>query len=343
MGVFVFVLVSGKVIRDGPELLMVGGVSGWMLLELMSFLVMYVFVYALPLGLLTATLLVLGRMSSQREIVAMKASGLSLFNISIPIFFLAAVGTFLSVGINTYLAPLSKSRYKEKIANVIKEDPNKFIQKGAFVKDFPGYIIYIEDKEGAEMRGLWIWGQVPGGGVKGLLRADHGIFSYQDDCQCLLLTLFNGIAEHRDGDASNLLLFEELPLRLPLKLGSEKKRGLGDMQLLTLPELFALKKVTKDPAEKIQIMTEIQKDIAAGFSVFALVTLAIPLGIKASRKETYANLVLAVILAGAYYCSLIMLTWFDNRPDLRPDLLVWIPNIIFQLLGFFWFWRVNKH
>ena len=127
MGVFVFVLVAGKVIRDGSELLAVGRVSFTLFLELFGMLVLYVFTYALPLGLLTAILLVLGRLSSQREIVAMKAAGLSLYRIAIPIFFIAILGTAMNLAINCYLAPKSKNTYKVRIANVFKDNPGDYI------------------------------------------------------------------------------------------------------------------------------------------------------------------------------------------------------------------------
>jgi lipopolysaccharide export system permease protein len=60
----------------------------------------------------------------------------------------------------------------------------------------------------------------------------------------------------------------------------------------------------------------------------------VPLGIKVSRRETSANLGVALILALSYYFLTVMTQWLDNYPNLRPDLLLWVPNIIFIVVAF---------
>jgi lipopolysaccharide export system permease protein len=68
--------------------------------------------------------------------------------------------------------------------------------------------------------------------------------------------------------------------------------------------------------------------------------LAIPLGIKVGRSESYANFMLALGLALVYYLGIIIIGWLEKNPSLRPDLLIWIPNLIFQALGFYFFNKV---
>lgn len=118
------------------------------------------------------------------------------------------------------------------------------------------------------------------------------------------------------------------------------------MYMLTSSELLDLKNEVKEQGDwgtQIKVQTELQKDFATAFSVFSLVAIAIPLGIKASRKETYANLALAVLLAGAYYGLLIMATWLTDHPQFRPDIVVWLPNLIFQVTGLIWLVKANKN
>lgn len=96
-------------------------------------------------------------------------------------------------------------------------------------------------------------------------------------------------------------------------------------------------------AEIAQIDTEIQRKFAMAFSVLALVLIAVPLGIKASRAETYANLGIAVVLSMLYYGMIILVTWFDEMPNLRPDILIWIPNIVFIILGLYLLKKANRN
>ena len=44
----------------------------------------------------------------------------------------------------------------------------------------------------------------------------------------------------------------------------------------------------------------------------------------------------------AYYFCMIVVGWVDNRPELRPDLLMWLPNLVFQSLGIWMLVRVDR-
>lgn len=78
------------------------------------------------------------------------------------------------------------------------------------------------------------------------------------------------------------------------------------------------------------------------FSIFSMVVLAVPLGIKASRSETFANVAIALALAMSYYMMIVVISWLEKYPHMRPDLLIWLPNIIFQAAGCVLIWRSSK-
>ncbi|MFR6033157.1 MAG: LptF/LptG family permease [Bacilli bacterium] len=88
---------------------------------------------------------------------------------------------------------------------------------------------------------------------------------------------------------------------------------------------------------------QIQRNFAMAFSIFSMVVLAVPLGIKASRSETFANLAIALALALSYYLLIVLISWLEKYPHCRPDLLVWIPNLLFQSLGVILIWRSSKN
>jgi lipopolysaccharide export system permease protein len=94
--------------------------------------------------------------------------------------------------------------------------------------------------------------------------------------------------------------------------------------------------------QRIRIQTAIQEKFATAFSVLSFALIAIPLGIKVSRKETSANLGIALVLAMSYYVATVAVNWCDTHPEWRPDLLMWVPNIGFQLLGGWMFYKVDR-
>lgn len=358
MGMFIFVLVVGKIIRDGQDILLIGKVSPWMLGELIIMLILYVINYALPLGFLTAILLVLGRLSAQREIIAMKASGISIYRIALPVLILGLIGSCLSIFVNAYYAPYAKTRYLKDLRKVLQEDPLQYIRERVFIKDFPGYVIYIGKKDKNELHNIWLWEVDSAGAVKNFIKAKKGEFGFDAASGDVLLSLHEGTGEMRDlkdlEDFQNasipILSYDEFSIRLPFgSLFGQKNISSKKLATLTVFELYDLKKEyrnseeSSNTAEIAKIDTEIQRKFAMAFSVLALVLIAVPLGIKASRAETYANLGIAVILALVYYGMIILVTWFDDIPGLRPDLLIWLPNIAFMILGLYLLKKSNRH
>ena len=68
----------------------------------------------------------------------------------------------------------------------------------------------------------------------------------------------------------------------------------------------------------------------------------VPLGIKVSRRETSANLGVAVLFALGHYFLTKMIGWLDHYPAYRPDLLLWLPNLIFIGVGIWLFRRIDR-
>ncbi|MCH9009322.1 MAG: LptF/LptG family permease, partial [Chloroflexi bacterium] len=136
---------------------------------------------------------------------------------------MALIGVVLSLVINNRYAPEAKSRYKNILANLVREDPLRFIVERTFIKDFPGYVLYVGSKKGSELRDFWIWELDDEYRALRVLRAKSGRFDYDEDSDTLILTLKNASAELRSESRPDDLqtiyptaFFKETRLRLPL-------------------------------------------------------------------------------------------------------------------------------
>ena len=112
---------------------------------------------------------------------------------------------------------------------------------------------------------------------------------------------------------------------------------------MTLHEIMKERKKAPSRAGKIVANLEIQKEAVMSFAILSLILIAIPLGIKLSRAETSANIVLAVALALSFYFIVMAISWLESKPNLRPDILIWLPNVVFQCLGIVLFKQSLKH
>ena len=368
VALFVFVLVLGNIFRAALGELLAGRLGVSLFMYLVALLIPSVVPYALPMGMLTGILLVFGRMSAQSEIVAMKSCGRSIYAMTAPVLFLAMGACVLSFFINFYYSPSSSYAYKNAIKNVIRENPLKFIKAGAFVKDFPGYVIYANkaDETNNELLGFRIWELGADGRASAFIKADKANITFDRASDEIVFVLKNGAAERMPADDPEKLdkplpsaKFESLLVRMPLaRVLGETYKAYKKPGVMTFDELIAARdtwhkvplenfppeqRAKRARRDRIEINLQIQENFAMAFSIFSLVMIAVPLGIKASRSETFANLAIAVALAMTYYMMTVGISWLKKYPEVRPDLLIWIPNFLFQGVGAMLIWRSSKH
>jgi lipopolysaccharide export system permease protein len=361
MGLFVFVLLLGNAMRDIAELVAAGKLDLMVFLKLMGLLIPYVAAYALPLGVLTGTLMALGRLSSQQEITAMKSAGISLYQIASPVLVISFIGMIAGVVVNLHYAPQSRLAYKHLMVRAISENPIGFIEERRFIREFPGYVIYMGDRDGPVMKDFWIWELDDEKRVKLFLRAKEGEINFDKTDNALVLTLRDGTAEQRDDSGSEgladepmrSLFFGELPIELPMgKIFGEKSQRQARIKEMTFSQLMVKRELAlaeETEAEKgisknrMKVQMHMQKSFAMAFSVFSLAIFGVPLAIQVGRKESYANLAIALIIAMTYYFLIIAVSWLEGARAMRPDLLIWLPNLIFQAVGFYLIQRANRH
>jgi lipopolysaccharide export system permease protein len=82
--------------------------------------------------------------------------------------------------------------------------------------------------------------------------------------------------------------------------------------------------------------------LASAFSIFTLSLLAVPLAVRVGRSETFVNAVVALLVALSYYLLAEMAKSVKD-PAFRPDLLVWLPNLIVLALAVVLLRRASRH
>lgn len=355
VGLFTFVLLAGNALRDLLGYVLAGQVTPGTFAKLLLLLVPYVGAFALHIGVLTGVLLVLGRLSGNSEITAMRAAGLSLGYVARPVWVVAGLGALAALAVNFYYMPLARTAYRETLVEAVRSNPLRLLVPRTFVRDFPGVVVYVGEKEGTRVEDFWIWELDDAKRVTRLAHAQRGRVDFDEDENKLVLVLENVSVETRNernpedfSTPTPIATIDSMAVDLKLDnlLGTGwKKEKLG---WLTLPELLRLRDRLAaeggDLAQRVKVQMTINDKAANALGVLAFAIIGVPLGIKVSRKETSANLGIALLLLMTYYFfSKGVIGWLEGYPALRPDLLVWLPPLAFSVFGVLLFRRLGRN
>jgi len=358
---FAFVLMSVNVLRDLLGPLLSGQLQLLMVGRLVLLLVPVVISYALPLGMLTGVLLTLGRLSSDGEITAMRAAGLSIPRIALPVLALSVLCVALGLKINFESMPTAKVQYEKELLAAVRANPLSFIVPKKFIRDFPGYVVYIGSRKASDLRDVWVWQLDDERRVVRFVRAESGRVDYDDAANDFIITLANARIEDHDRkkpeDFSRPLMVNSFgqvePVRLPLSKYFGTPTVHQKLAWMTYGELRAEKgRLGREPvkpgmekerrSEIMKVELTIQDKLSMAAAIFTFAFIGIPLGIKVSRRETSANLGIAVLLGLGYYFITVVVGWLDQHPEYRPDLLLWAPNLALAALGFWLLRRLDR-
>jgi lipopolysaccharide export system permease protein len=366
VAVFMFVLLLGDALKEILPLLIKGRVGLVTILKIIALLMPFVGVYALPMGLLTATLLVFGRFSADQELTAARASGISLLSLVTPVLLLSLFCCVISAWINTDLGPRSRVECKNLIFQLRTELVNAQLPEGRFIRDFPGYIFYVEKNRNGNLQGVMIFKLENGTNVETTLRAPRGRFETDATNKQLVLHLFDARSVTLNGSHVGITSFPMLTLNFDVNTATNQlsKPRISDMtfwqlqnELRDLEQRFNLPSAAADPSElQVQlrevakqraeltepVRVEIHRQIAFSFACFGFTLIGIPLGIRMHRRETNIGVAMALGLVLIYYSFITLGESLSARPEFMPHLILWLPNFIFQAVGAVLLWRANR-
>lgn len=361
-GAFIFLMVTSSVINQVAGAMASGRLSGSDGLFLVGLLFPGFIPYALPLGILTGVLMAFGRMGSQHEITAMKAGGVGLVRIARPVLIFAACLALLSAWLNLEVAPRCNTEFRRLLVGSARENPASIINPGELNRQFTGVVIRAGGRDGDVLSDFWLWRVDGKGHLTQTVHADEARIvrvTNKAGEAVLRANLRNARMQTRPagddsfGQPASFATAALTSLEFPAS-GIYKSGGVFERKLrwLTTAELLDAMdkgwKVTPDSTPKeiaqgrMLAATQLMAHLAGAFSVFSLTLLAIPLAVRVGRSETFVNASVALAIALSYYLLTEAVRYVKN-PALRPDLLVWIPNLIVLALGVTLLRRAARH
>jgi LPS export ABC transporter permease LptG len=288
-----------------------------------------------PLCILLSVLITFGVMQRSNEITAIKATGISIYRIVIPVL---VASTFLAAGLfffDQFYLPYANKR-QDALRNQIKGKPAQTYlnpdRKWIFGQHSTIYYYQFFDSDRDQFDSLSVFQFDPA-----TFSLTHRIYAdrahWDDGLRRWVCTqgwerTLRGAAidEYRPYDVSTFAVVNEPPtyFKKEVKQSSEMnyaelRRYIGDLQ--------------QSGFDVIRLRVQLQKKLAYPAISFVMAVLAIPFSLSAGRRSTITGVATAVSIAVVYWTVAGLFEAMGNISQLPPFLAAWSPDFIFALLG----------
>lgn len=315
--------------------------------------------FTIPIASLFSALLLFGRLSSDSELAALKSGGLSLWQIVSPLLLVSLGLSALCFYVNAEVYPKTTYANRRLIKGLGVEDPVRLLEEGRFVRDFPGYVIYVGQKSRRQVRDLVVYElDRETGRATSCVRARSGEMSVDKASGILEIDLRDVRIEIPDRDEpdnaakTRYLDARNYPIRLDFRalMGrkevSKKRKNKSFSELVyTIRNPGISKGIWLD--EKLQKrrrgrhLIELSERTCLAVAPFTFILLGIPLGIKSHRKESSAGLIMSLAIVFLFYLFFVIADALEDKPELHPWLISWIATFVCQAGGLWLLRRSN--
>lgn len=180
------------------------GLGIFELIELIFYLSMTVVPLGLPIGVLIASVMVMGNLAERYELSSFKSAGVSLLRVMRPLVVVVTFITFFSIFCSEILMPWANLQFYSRFYDIRRSKPTVTFEEGVFNDEFNDYTIRIgkKDADGRHIHQVLIYGNK--GGNANLInqtRARSGEMYNTPDKQFIVMKLYDGIQYQETGNS----------------------------------------------------------------------------------------------------------------------------------------------
>ena len=287
-------------------------------------------VVTFPISLLASSELAIGRLSTDGEITAMRAGGISLRRVMIPFLIAALAISILAFLINDYIVPEANHISQNIIREIVLKKGPPNIRRNVFFRDAENRYFYINlfDEENMLMQDIMVY-ELTREKFPRTITAKKGKWVV-DTWKLENGTIYN---YDEEGKITYEMSFETLDIIVK-----------EDLQKFFRNQRTPQEMSSKDLRQQIEILQQAGADTknfevdlymkySIPFSGLIFVLLGVPLGLRVKRGSKATGIILSIVLVLLYYIFLSATRSFGRGDILTPVLAAWLPNIVFGVLG----------
>ncbi len=310
------------------------------LVQLFFYLSPFFLLLVMPIATMLAVFLTFLRMSTDNELVALKASGVSLYQLLVAPLIFSLLTAFVAMFISYNGLSWGMDQFKTKIFELINSQTKLTLQAGIFNQQFPGLTFYannIEDEGNGDLRFVFVQDRRQKG-ININIVADRGRLIIDQERDELRVSFENGHIYRRDAKKLDVMQFGTYTIRLSLghllgnfNIDEDKASEMSVEKLTALrdtPEKFPHLKINPN-----KVRMELTKRQAMPAGCFVLGLFAMPIACIFRGMRQQYGLILSMGLFMVYYAMFSFAASFGESGVLAPEIGMWGTNWLFLLVA----------
>ena len=341
LGALCFIVLTKEMLRL-VELLVSKGIGIMAVFNIVIHLMPSFLVLTLPIACLISTITAFGRLSYDKELIAIRAAGVSLLRIALPVFIFSFLIFLLTVYFSQWGQPWSNVSLKRIAINLIKDQISLALDKGVFNEPTEGMIVYVPKPEkGQKAKGVFIADQRDP--AKPLIITANTFSMLQDPRQKelgfrlskgMIHAIPNDIKQHHQITFSTYDLKMDLPDSL--KVTKPERRGYD----------YLINKLNKEgwrDSNTLRRLMEYYKDLGFPIATLILGVLGLPVGIISKRSGRMGGFAIGVLIMVGFFILNIVGEFLVTKLILHPFAGAWFPDIILLIITIILFYKASQH
>lgn len=307
-------------------------------------------ILSLPIGFLVAIMVVYGRLSSDREVIAVESAGFPVSVLIWPTITAGILFSFFLIFFWDITLPWGNVSFLKLNYKIINEKSSIVLRQRSFIKDYDGYVLYVGEKDENNdiLKSVTVQLLDDKGYPYRVIVAKTGRMTQNPKNYHVMMNLTDGVMQ-QIGSLKNQNMDEFFQMGFhtcSLDLSAHKMKGgpgfFGDPRNISIRELvnqIAEQKQQKKDTHYYEV--EFYKKFSMPFSALAFVFIGIPLALLA-RAGSFTGPIFAVALVFIYW--IFDLLGESGAGITNPFFAMWLPDIFFITIGAVLIYRLNhKH
>lgn len=342
--VFTFVLLIARLLRL-IELVVNRGVPAWSIVKIFSYILPTFLEVTIPMAMLLAILVAFGRLSADSEMVAMRSSGLSLYQLVPPVAIVALLTMAATAGVSIWARPWGNRSLKTALLELAQTRASAGLKPQIFNDDFPGLVIYTEHVDTATDRLEHVLiSDERDADERNTIFAREGTMISDPTSGVITLRLRDGFIHTVDTGAESeyQTAFESYDVNLDLRqaFADVRPQDPKEMTLTQLAGAIAERRAGGQPSAGAEV--EYHRKLSLPFACLVFALVAMPLGVQPVRAARARGFAVSLVMIFVYYLLLSAGQALAEQSSVPAVVGLWIPNVVFGAIGVWLFLRVAR-